>query len=132
MGIDAPGTKEVLEGRVEGKGWWLSPGEKDAAGQPIFHCAVCGHGCRTPAGVRLHQLAVHEGPVVGEGMETTKKKPAKKPAAKKPAPGAGLKECPVCGGEVRLLRAADPRHKLGLALGYTRYCTNPDCEEMFK
>lgn len=117
-----------MAARIEGKGWYLIPGEIDASGQPIFHCPTCGYGCRTPAGVRLHVFKVHEGGSEGEVGKKPAKKPAKKPG--KPRDDAGVNICPLCKGQVKLLDGADPRHQVMIQKGYTRYCVA--CEEVFK
>lgn len=105
--------------RVEGKFYYVIPGEVDANGDPIYHCRACDYVCKNPSGIRLHWLKKH-GDVAGQAPLIKK--------ADKPL-NWDARTCTVCGGPLALLRAQNPRHSIALHAGYRLYCEK--CEEVY-
>lgn len=108
--------------RVEGKFYYVIPGEVDPNGDPVYHCRACDYVCKNPSGIRLHWLKKHG--------EQGKDKPKKAAKAGEGGGTRGIQVCTICGGPVAILRGSDPRHAKAIHSGYTRYCQK--CEEVFQ
>lgn len=116
--------------RVEGKFYYVIPGEIDANGDPIYHCRACDYVCKNPSGIRLHWLKKHGEQGVESAHGGQGKDKPRKAATAGEGGTRGIQVCTICGGPVALLRGSDPRHAKAIHSGYTRYCQK--CEEVFK